>query len=88
MTKQSKVAMHLKHGKENTMKVTESKEYLEWCTFQRHLMAIEQVIFAHGFSWCSDDYPVIEILDCEGINTLAVFKFTSFDQLERELKCI
>ena len=67
------------------MKVTESKEYLEWCMFQRHLMAIEQVIIAHGFNWCSDDYPVIEILDSQGINTLAVFKFEGFEQLESEL---
>lgn len=70
------------------MEVTESKEYLEWCTFQRHLMAIEQVIIAHGFNWCSDDYPVIEILDSECRLSLAKFTFTSFDQLERELKCI
>jgi hypothetical protein len=70
------------------MEVTESKEWLEWCMRQRHLMAIEQVIIAHGFNWCSDEYPVIEILDNECKLTLAKFKFTSFDQLEKELKCI
>ena len=67
------------------MKVTESKEFLEWSMFQRHLMAIEQVIIAHGFNWCSDEYPVIEILDSKGINTLTVFKFEGFEQLEAEL---
>lgn len=68
--------------------VTESKEFLEWSMFQRHLMAIEQVIIAHGFNWCSDEYPVIEILDKECELSLAKFKFISFEQLEEELKCI
>lgn len=70
------------------MEAKESKEWLEWCTFQRHLMAIEQVIIAHGFNWCSDEYPVIEVLDSECKRSLAKFEFKSFDQLERELACI
>lgn len=70
------------------MQVTESQEFLEWSMFQRHLMAIEQVIIEHGFNWCSDEYPTIEILDSECKLTLAKFEFTSFDQLEKELKCI
>lgn len=67
------------------MKAAESKEWLAWCLRQQHLMAIEQVITAHGFSWCSDEYPVIEILDSKGINTLAVLKFEGLEQLESEL---
>lgn len=64
------------------------KEFLEWCLFQRHLMAIEALVVEHGFSWCSDEYPMIEILDKKGINTLKVFEFKDFDDLENQLKAI
>lgn len=66
------------------MKSEDSKAWA-WFLWQRHLMAIERVILNHGFNWCSDEYPVIEILDCECKRTLAKFEFTSFDQLEKDL---
>jgi hypothetical protein len=51
-------------------------------------MAIEALVVEYGFSWCSDEYPMIEILDKKGINTLKVFEFKDFDDLENQLKAI
>lgn len=56
-------------------------EFTEWLSFQRHLSDIGNIIEPYGFSWCSDDYPIIEIFDKKGINTLTKFKFESFEQV-------
>ena len=50
------------------------------------LREIERTVAKYRLSWCSDEYPMIEILDWEGRNTLAFFEFTNFVNLEIRLK--
>lgn len=50
------------------------------------LCEIERTVAKYHLSWCSDEYPMLEILDWEGRNTLAFFEFTNFVNLEIRLK--
>ena len=61
-------------------------EFLKFTAFQNHLMDIEGHVVEHHLTWCSDEYPMIEILDWEGRNTLAFFKFTTFEDLDKRLE--
>lgn len=62
------------------------EELLKFVAFQNHLMDIESHVVDHHLTWCSDEYPMIEILDWEGRNTLAFFKFTTFEDLDERLE--
>ena len=56
----------------------------EYGTFQARLMEIGKVIEGAGFTWCSDEYPKLEILDAE-FKTLTFIWFKSFPQLRRDI---
>lgn len=54
--------------------------------YEFRMREIGRTVAKYHLSWCSDEYPMIEILDCEGRNTLAFFEFSNFIDLERRLK--
>jgi hypothetical protein len=54
--------------------------------YEFRLHEIDRVVEEHHLAWCSDEYPMIEILDWEGRNTLAYFEFTNFIDLEKRLE--
>ena len=54
--------------------------------YEFHLREIGRTVAKHHLTWCSDEYPMIEILDWEGRNTLAFFEFASLMDLERRLR--
>ena len=54
--------------------------------YEFRLSEIDKAVKAHHLTWCSDEYPMIEILDWEGRNTLACFKFTNFIDLDKRLE--
>ena len=54
--------------------------------YEFRLREIGRTVAKYHLSWCSDEYPMIEILDWEGRNTLAFFEFSSLMDLERRLK--
>lgn len=58
----------------------------EYGTFQARLMEIGKVIEEAGFTWCSDEYPKLEVLDAKGRTTLAFIWFKSFPQLRRDIE--
>lgn len=52
---------------------------------QLTLIEIGKVIEGAGFTWCSDEYPKLEVLDCKGRKTLAFIEFKDFPQLRRDI---
>jgi hypothetical protein len=54
--------------------------------YEFRLHEIGRTVAKHHLTWCSDEYPMIEILDWEGRNTLAFFKFTTFEDLDKRLE--
>lgn len=56
-----------------------------WRKLQLTLIEIGKVIEGAGFSWCSDEYPKLEVLDWKGRKTLTFIEFKDTPQLKRDI---
>ena len=55
-------------------------------TNEARLQRIGQIVERYHLTWCSDQDPIIEILDRRGFNALAMIEFKNFVQFENEVR--